>query len=232
MKEINVKGVIISNEQMEVYDWYEIDSTCPYDVLSQLSPHEDVKVIINSGGGSVFAGAEIYTALKSHTGKVIVEVHSLAGSSASIIMMGGSEVHISPVAQVMIHNVSMGNEGDYHDMEQAAEILKNANESLANAYVLKTGIAKEEVLAMMDKETWLSADKAVDLGFADKIMFQDEQKQFNPLTLTASINSGLLPQQAINKFTEMKNEKKQAELKAEQNKHMAILNLLKLKEIQ
>lgn len=229
MKTINVKGAIISNDQKEAYNWYELESTCPSDVMQHLNG-EDVKVIINSGGGSVMAGAEIYTALKSYAGKVVVEIHSFAGSSATIMAMGGDEVHISPVAQFMIHNVSIGNQGDYNSMEHAAEVLKNATEALANAYVLKTGIAKEEILAMMNKETWLNADKAVELGFADKIMFQEEkQEAVNPMSLVASYNSNTLPQQAINKFNDMKNEQK---LKSEKAKHMAQLNLLKLKEIQ
>lgn len=229
MKTINVKGTIISNDLKEAYDWYELESTCPSDIMQHLTG-EDVKVIINSGGGSVMAGAEIYTALKSYAGKVVVEIHSFAGSSASIIAMGGDEVHISPTAQIMIHNVSMGNQGDYRSMEQAAEILKSTNEALANAYVLKTGITKDEVLAMMNKETWLNADKAVELGFANKIMFQEEkQEAVNPMSLVASYNNNTLPQQVINKFNDMKNEQK---LKSEKAKHTAQLNLLKLKEIQ
>lgn len=231
MKTINIKGAIISNDMKEVYDWFEMESTCPYDVTQHLNG-EDVKLIINSGGGSVFAGTEIYTALKAYQGKVVVEIHSLAGSSASVMAMAGDEVYISPVAQVMIHNVSMGAQGDVNDMNQAAEILKNANEALANAYILKTGLPKEEVLAMMDKETWLNADTAVEKGFADKIMFQ-ENKHTNPLSLVASINGGLLPQQAVDKYIEIKNEKKQKEeLENEKKKHYAMLNLLKLKEIK
>jgi len=231
LKQINIKGAIVSNDLKEVYDWFDIESTCPNDVIQHLNGNEDIEVIVNSGGGSVFAGSEIYTALKGYHGKVNVKVYSLAGSSASIITMAGDVVEISPTAQIMIHNVSMGNQGDYRAMEKGAEILKSANEGLANAYVLKTGMDKQEILSMMDKETWLNADKAVELGFADKIMFQ-ENKQINPLSLVASINSGLLPQQAIDKYIEIKNEKKQKE--EAKNKHVqftAQLNLLKLKEI-
>lgn len=229
MKQIHIKGAIISNDMKEVYDWYEMESTCPEDVLKHLTG-EDVEVLVNSGGGSVMAGSEIYTALKSYIGKVTVKIQSIAGSSASIVAMAGDIVEISPVAQIMIHNVTMGNQGDHHSMTNAAEILKSANEALANAYVLKTKIAKDEILAMMDKETWLNADTAIQLGFADKIMFTETQS-VNPLSLVASINDGILPQQAINKFIAMKNEKKQRELQNEKVKHLTRLNLLKLKEI-
>ncbi|WP_447402333.1 head maturation protease, ClpP-related [Lysinibacillus sp. fkY74-1] len=236
MKQIQIKGAIISNDQKEIYDWYDMESTSPYDVTQHLTG-EDVEVLINSGGGSVFAGSEIYTALKAYTGKVTVKIMSLAGSSASIIAMGGDVIEISPTAQIMIHNVSMQSGGDHHDMNQAAEILKSATEGLANAYVLKTGIAKDEILAMMDKETWLNADKAVELGFADKVMFTEnkqESQPFNPLALVASFNNeSILPQQAINKFMEMKNEKKEQEqFDQKRAQHTAQLNLLKLKEIK
>lgn len=230
MKTININGIIILNDKKEAYDFYEIESTCPNDVLKHLNG-EDVKVIINSHGGSIFAGAEIYTALKTYQGKVTIEIHSFAGSSASIVAMAGDEVYMSPIAQMMIHNVSITNSGDYRDMEQAIDILKSSTDALANAYVLKTGINKEEILAMMDKETWLNAERAVELGFADNIMFQKsahKQEAVNPMSLVASYNAEMLPQQAINKFNDMKNEKK---VNTEKVKHMTQINLLKLKEI-
>ena len=239
MKQIQIKGAIISNDQKEIYDWYEIESTCPYDVTQYLQGNEDVEVIINSGGGSVFAGSEIYTALKEYKGNVTVKIYSLAGSSASIVAMGGDKVLISPTAQIMIHNVSMGNQGDYHDMEKGAEILKSATEGLANAYVLKTGIDKATILDMMDKETWLNADKAVELGFADEVMFQEDKlssqiTMSGQFSLVASLaNEHILPKKAIDKYNEIKNQQKQEEkIKNECAKLTAQLNLLKLKEIK
>lgn len=237
MKQIQIKGAIISNDQKEIYDWYEIESTSPYDVTQHLNSNEDIEVIINSGGGSVFAGSEIYTALKEYKGNVTVKIYSLAGSSASIIAMSGDKVLISPTAQIMIHNVSMGNQGDYHDMEKGAEILKSATEGLANAYVLKTGIDKDTILEMMDKETWLNADKAVELGFADEVMFQEDNKSntnYGQFSLVASLaNEHILPKKAIDKYIEIKNQQKQEEkIKNECAKLTAQLNLLKLKEIK
>jgi len=239
LKQIQIKGAIISNDQKEIYDWYEIESTCPYDVTQYLQGNEDVEVIINSGGGSVFAGSEIYTALKEYKGNVTVKIYSLAGSSASIVAMGGDKVLISPTAQIMIHNVSMGNQGDYHDMEKGAEILKSATEGLANAYVLKTGIDKATILDMMDKETWLNADKAVELGFADEVMFQEDKlssqiTMSGQFSLVASLaNEHILPKKAIDKYNEIKNQQKQEEkIKNECAKLTAQLNLLKLKEIK
>ena len=139
--EIDVRGDIIGNDDKWIYDWMEWDSTCPDDVKSALQTMpagEKLIVNINSGGGSVMAGQEIYSLLH---GRQDVEIHiqSLAGSAASVIAMANT-CKMSPVATIMIHNVSMSRaSGDYHDMQKNAEILKTMNSALAEAYVAKTG---------------------------------------------------------------------------------------------
>lgn len=200
--QLKVNGDIISNGDKWIYDFYEIDSTCPNDILEQLpKDSSDVEITINSGGGLVTSGNEIYTALKSYSGHVTVNIIN-AGSAASIIAMSGDKVRISPVGQIMIHNVSMGAVGDYHDMEKASEILQKANEALANAYRLKTGMSKAVLLEKMDKETWLNAEEAKEYGFADEIMFDDDYK----LELVAS--SGMsITKTMKDKALEMKNAK-------------------------
>ncbi|WP_342080834.1 Clp protease ClpP, partial [Enterococcus faecalis] len=144
---IKVNGPIISNDDKWFYELFDMESTSPNDVLDLLpANNEDVEVTINSNGGLVDMGNEIYTALRSYEGHVKVNI-VMAGSAASIIAMAGNKVAISPVGQIMIHNVAMGAGGDYHTMDKASEILQKANKSLANAYVSKTGKAKEEILA-------------------------------------------------------------------------------------
>ena len=171
MAEINIRGDIISNDDKWFYDWLEWDSTCPNDVANAIKAKPDgerLTVLINSGGGSVFAGSEIYTLLHGRDDVDIV-IQSLAGSAASVIAMANHS-EISPVAMIMIHNVSMfGAAGDYHDMQKNAEILKRMNEALAAAYVDKTGKSEEEILKLMDKETWLTANQAVEMGFVDTL---------------------------------------------------------------
>ena len=202
MKKLHIKGVIVSNDHKAAYDFYEIEATCPNDITSQLSnEYEEVEVIINSGGGNVFAGSEIYSALKEHKGKVTAKINSIAASSATIIAMGADKVLISPTAQFMIHNVSVQSNGDYNSHTHTAEILKNANETIANAYTLKTGLSQNEVLEMMNKETWLSPQKALELGFVDEIMFT----QNNDLQLVASTyQTNVLPQKVIEQFNQSK----------------------------
>lgn len=199
---ISVKGPIIDNDDQWIYDYFEVEATSPSkinDLINQAN-NEDLEVEINSGGGSVFAGSEIYTALKSYSGKVTTKVVGLAASAASVIAMAGDKIEISPTGQLMIHNASGGFGGDYRDMEKGAEILKNVNATISNAYRLKTGLSNEELLEMMNKETWLTPQQALEKKFVDEIMFT------NNIKLVASINNGMLPQEVINKMKmELKN---------------------------
>ncbi|MEB7428379.1 ATP-dependent Clp protease proteolytic subunit [Enterococcus faecalis] len=215
---IKINGPIISNDDKWFYDWLDMDATCPKDVLDLLPvENESVEVTINSYGGLVDIGNEIYTALRSYEGDVKVNI-VMAGSAASIIAMAGNTVAISPVGQIMIHNVAMGAGGDYHVMDKASEILQKANSSLANAYVAKTGKTKEEILALMDKETWLTAEEAVENGFVDEIMFENIER---PL-LVADVGSGLISKDIINEVKKLKNQ---------QNESVTMVNKEELKEM-
>ncbi len=219
-KKINIKGPIVSDSDAWIYEWFGIEATCPkmVDEAIEKANGEELEVIINSGGGSVFAGSEIYTALKSYAGNVVVRIVGLAASAASAIAMAGKKVLMSPTAQMMIHNVTTYAEGDYRDMEHAAGVLKVANDTIANAYRLKSGKTQEELLKLMDNETWMTAQKAKELGLVDEVMFEDD------VQLVASIGySGLLPPEVINTMrNKLQSEKA---LKAAQAK----LNYLKLK---
>ena len=205
--EIDVRGDIIGNDDKWIYDWLEWDSTCPDDVKSALQTMpagEKLIVNINSGGGSVMAGQEIYSLLH---GRKDVEIHiqSLAGSAASVIAMANT-CKMSPVATIMIHNVSMsGASGDYHDMQKNAEILKTMNSALAEAYVAKTGKTKDEILKMMDKETWITAGQALEMGFIDEV--EEFQTQITNsicgIRLTEEIR------QQVTKEKELQNKKEQ-----------------------
>ena len=220
MAKVNVKGPIIPNSHAWIYDYFKIEATCPkcVDDAIEKAKGEDLEVVINSGGGSVFPASEIYTALKSYAGNVTVRIVGLAASAASVIAMAGKKVLMSPTAQMMIHNVSAYAEGDYRDMEHTADILKNANETIANAYRLKSGKTQEELLALMNAETWMTAQKAKELGLVDEVMFED-----NAQLVAATGYAGLLPPEVINTMrNKLQGEKA---LKVAQAK----LNYLKLK---
>ncbi len=173
MKVIPIKGTIVSNNDSWIYDWFGWDYTAPKNVALP-ETGEDIEVHINSGGGDVYAGSEIYTALRSYSGKVVVKIVGIAASAASVIAMAGDEVEISPTAQIMIHNVSSNVSGDHNALLHEAEVLEGFNKSIANAYIYKTGKALDDLLSLMDKTTWFDAESAVNQGFADKIMFAEE----------------------------------------------------------
>ena len=118
MPKVRIAGVIISNDQKWIYDFFNIDSFCTNDLYKAITNEYDtLDIEINSGGGSVFAGSEIYTALKNHKGTVNVSIVGLAASAASVIAMSGNNIKMSPTAQFMIHNVSAQGAGDYRDMQ-------------------------------------------------------------------------------------------------------------------
>lgn len=196
VKKINIKGPIIPSSYQRVYDWFGIEATSPKRVneLLEEANENDLDVEINSSGGSVPAGSEIYTALKSYKGNTNGKIVGLAASAASVIAMGCKNLSMSPTGQLMIHNSSTYASGDYRDMEHTAEVLKIVNETIANAYRIKTGKTQEELFALMDNETWMSAKKAKELGFIDEIMFEDENQFVANLN-----NSELLPPEVVNK---------------------------------
>ena len=133
-----------------------------------------VTVWINSPGGDVFAAAQIYNMLMEYNGPVTVKIDGIAASAASVIAMAGGEVLVSPVSMFMIHNPATVAVGDSEEMLRAKALLDEVKESIINAYELKTGLSRAKLSHFMDNETWMNAHKAVELGFADKIMFADE----------------------------------------------------------
>ena len=230
MAKVKVKGPIISNDDQWIYDLFEIEATSPMSVEREIEKAngQDLEVEINSGGGSVFAGSEIYTTLKSYKGNVTTKIVGIAASAASVIAMASSKVLMSPTAQMMIHNVSGGASGDYRDMDHTSSILKNANKTVANAYRIKSGMGEDELLSMMDKETWLTADQALEHKLIDEVMFS------NNYQLTASISSALLPSEVINKIRNMKDKLKPTKSKPNNSREKTLqakLKLLKLKGV-
>ena len=133
---------------------------------------EDITVWINSPGGNVFAAAEIYTMLRDYPGSVTVKIDAIAASAASVIAMAGNKVLMSPVAMLMIHDPSTIAMGNTKDMEKAIATLNEVKESIINAYTAKSGLSHNRISRLMENETWMNAKKAVELGFADEILFE------------------------------------------------------------
>lgn len=130
----------------------------------------DITVWINSPGGDCVAAARIYNMLSAYNGKVTVKIDGIAASAASVIAMAGDTVLVSPVSMLMIHNPATIAFGDHAEMQKAIDMLSEVKESIINAYVLKTGLSRARLSHLMDAETWMDANKAVELGFADGII--------------------------------------------------------------
>jgi ATP-dependent Clp protease protease subunit len=131
-----------------------------------------VTIWLNSPGGDVFAAARIYNLLMDYPGDVTVKIDGIAASAASVIAMAGTKVLISPVGMIMVHNPMTLAIGDSAEMEKAIAMLSEVKESILNAYEIKTGLSRAKLSHLMDGETWLNAKKAVELGFADGILFE------------------------------------------------------------
>ncbi|HEM6373047.1 TPA: Clp protease ClpP [Streptococcus suis] len=134
----------------------------------------DITLWINSPGGDVFAAAQIYNMLMDYKGDVHVVIDGLAASAASVIAMAGTTVSMSPVAMMMIHNPWTVAQGEAKDMQKVIEMLGEIKESIINAYELRTGMSRTKLSHLMDSESWFNAKKAVELGFADKILFDKQ----------------------------------------------------------
>lgn len=151
--------------------WFEDDVT-PAMFRLELQKHSgDVTVFINSPGGDVFAASQIYTMLRNHPGKVTVKIDGIAASAASVVAMAGEETLISPTGMLMCHNPMTCAMGNKADMEKAIALLDEVKESIINAYAEKSHLSRNKIARLMDEETWMNAEKALQLGFVDGILF-------------------------------------------------------------
>lgn len=215
-KTIDIKGPIITNDDKWIYDWFGVASCCPADIRLQLddvADDESVQVVINSSGGDIFAASEIYDMLAES--KATIKVIFAASAASYIACACTSE--IVPTGMLMIHNVSSYAAGDYNDMAHESGVLLKASKAVATAYRLKTGMSEDELIGLMDEETWLTADESVEKGFIDKVTEYAEKPK--EVKLAASLN-GLIPDTIIK---QMRDEKTQLTAK---------LELLKRKEVE
>ena len=156
--------------------WFDDDVT-PQIFKDELNAGSgDITVWINSPGGDCVAAAQIYNMLTQYKGNVTVKIDGIAASAASVIAMAGNTVLMSPVSMMMIHNPATVAFGDHSEIQKAMDMLAEVKESIINAYVIKTGLSRSKLSHLMDAETWMDANKAVELGFADDIITRAETK--------------------------------------------------------
>ena len=137
----------------------------------------DITVWLNSPGGCCVAAAQIYNMLMDYKGSVTVKIDGIAASAASVIAMAGTKVLMSPVSMMLIHNPMTVALGNSDEMQKAIEMLQEVKESIINAYEIKTGLSRAKLSRLMDAETWMDANKAVELGFADGILQRSNETE-------------------------------------------------------
>lgn len=203
--EADGERTLVLNGEISDETWYG-DEVTPALFQKELDAGTgDITVWINSPGGDVFAAARIYNMLMEYKGDVRVKVDALAASAASVIAMAGTEVLMSPVGMMMIHNPMTIAIGDSKEMQRAGEMLDEVKESIMNAYEIKTGMSRARISHLMDAESWFNAGKAVELGFADGVLHGDgtedkarggepEGVMFSRMAVTNSLLSKLIPE--------------------------------------
>ena len=170
------KRVLLLDGEISDETWWG-DEVTPQMFRSELNAAEgDIDLWINSPGGDCYAAAQIYNMLMEYKGNVAVKIDGIAASAASVVAMAGSSVEISPLGMLMIHNPMTVSIGDTHEMERTITFLSEIKESIINAYEIKTGLSRAKISRLMDAETWMNAKKAVELGFADSVLYADVQR--------------------------------------------------------
>lgn len=169
---IDIKGSVVDSETGQMFDWFGMQNTNPKDIQNSLDQAngEDIELNISSGGGDVAAAAEIYTMLKQYPGKVTGTIQGIAASAASVISEACDHLVISPAASMMIHRASAMVDGNTHDMEHHSIVLSKIDQTICSVYQAKTGKSRDDILDLMEKETWMTADEAVNQGFADEVL--------------------------------------------------------------
>lgn len=178
---IDIRGNMIPNSYKWYYDYFKEDSTCPRDVsevLKKAEAGDDIDVYVNSPGGVIDVGSEIYALLRDAATRCNVKIHITGEAcSAASVAACASYCDMAPTALMMVHCVSSGARGNHTDMEHMAEVLRTADRAMCTAYTEKTGMTEEEALSMMEHETWLTAQQAKEKGLIDAIMFEEPEKE-------------------------------------------------------
>ena len=180
--------------------WFD-DEVTPKIFRDELMSGEgDITVWINSPGGDCIAAAQIYNMLLEYKGNVTIKIDGIAASAASVIAMAGNKVIMSPVSMLMIHNPMTMAAGDTTEMKKAISMLTEVKESIINAYELKTGISRDKIAKLMDAETWMDANKAVELGFADEILSRESSVKPSAMLYSENVVSRKLWNKMFGKY--------------------------------
>ena len=179
--------------------WFDDDVTPQAFKADLFAGEGDITIWLNSPGGDCIAASQIYAMLMDYRGNVTVKIDGIAASAASVIAMAGTKVMMAPTALMMIHNPLTVAIGDSEEMQKAIAMLDEVKESIINAYEIKTGQSRAKISHLMDAETWLNANKAIELGFADGIL-EDEKKRVQPEDVTYAFSRRAVTNSLLNKL--------------------------------
>lgn len=169
-RELYINGIIAEES------WFDDDVT-PKVFKAELNAGKgDIVIWLNSPGGDCIAASQIYAMFMDYKGKITVKIDGLAASAASVIAMAATNVLMAPTSLMMVHNPLTVAIGDSEEMQKAIAMLSEVKESILNAYEIKTGLSRTKLSHLMDAETWMNANKAIELGFADGLL-EDEKKR-------------------------------------------------------
>jgi len=194
------KRTLLLNGEISDETWWG-DEVTPQIFRSDLNAAEgDIDLWINSPGGDCYAAAQIYNMLMEYKGNVNVKIDGIAASAASVVAMAGTTVEISPLGMLMIHNPMTVSIGDTHEMERTITFLSEIKESIINAYEIKTGLSRAKISRLMDAETWMNAKKAVELGFADSVLYADVQRPMTDMADGLIFSRAAVTNSLLSKF--------------------------------
>ena len=227
------KNQVEGNEQeervLELYgtiaeeSWFDDDVTPMMFKNELFSGKGPITIWINSPGGDCIAASQIYAMLMDYPDEVTVKIDGIAASAASVIAMAGTKVLMAPTALMMIHNPATITMGDHEDMKRAIEMLNEVKESIINAYEIKTGVSRVKLSHLMDAETWMNANKAIELGFADEVL--RDEKLPNTTISSYAFSRKAVATNLLNKMAE-----KEVPIKAEETQKPQGRSVDELKE--
>src|SRR5574344_222963 len=216
---------------LEIYGTIAEDSWFDDDITPKMFHDElfsgsgDVTIWINSPGGDCIAASQIYSMLMDYKGNVTIKVDGIAASAASVIAMAGTKVLMAPTALMMIHNPATIAAGDSGDMQKAIDMLSEVKESIINAYEIKTGQSRAKLSHLMDAETWMNANKAIEYGFADGIL--EDKKSPSDVVVSFAFSRRAVTNSLMSKLTAKQKANKPAAPERSVNELMERLNLMK-----
>lgn len=229
MKTYRLAGVVVTEDDRLWYDWSGQDCISAKGVSELLADAdgEDITLNLNSEGGSVFAGNEIYSMLKQYTGKVVVNINGLSASIASVLMLGADVINMSPSASIMIHKASGGAMGTTDDMQKAINALNSIEKTIISLYNKRTGLSKEKLAKMMFEETWFTAEEALELGFVDNIVDEPDYTQTADTSLVAQYKTRVSDAENFSSvIAELKNQLKGEKMEDKTSLFESIKNVL------